>query len=390
MREAYMYKTLIALVNEDESFYRKEVVLEDQLYNIFNYRLASWTQFQKPGALDCRGTMFNVTDINNPVLVSLPPQKFFNYEEGGVDHTLCIVGTMMDKLDGSLISTYLYKGQLRLKSKADLFSSQAIAAMTWLDLEENRRFKSELLLAAEEGITVNLEYTSPTNRIVVPYSEDKLTILSVRNHTTGGTLFGSELRNYLMMSRYSTLIDQIVHYQDLYDSTWLYQVDQSTLVSEIRKEKKGEGYVIEMVREDSTSYLVKVKNLAYIQLHQSKDSIQTPSKLFALVVNELSDDIRSAFSDDAWVLAELSKMEDMVIPKFNHLVKTVEDFYEENKGLGRKEYAIKANTEHHEVMGLMMNLYIGRENNYKEFVIKQGMSFLGLPGEDFLPMITED
>ncbi|MCI4435946.1 MAG: T4 RnlA family RNA ligase [Ignisphaera sp.] len=385
-----MYKTLLALVNEDESFYRKEMVLEDQLYNIFNYRLASWAQFQKPGALDCRGTMFNVTDVNNPVLVSLPPQKFFNYEEGVIDHTLCIVGTMMDKLDGSLISTYLHKGQLRLKSKADLFSSQAIAAMTWLDLEENRRFKSELLLAAEEGTTINLEYTSPTNRIVVPYSEDKLTILSVRNHTTGGTLFGSELRNYLMMSRYSTLIDKLVHYQDLYDSTWLYQVDQSTLVSEIRKEKKGEGYVIEMVREDCTSYLVKVKNLAYIQLHQSKDSIQTPSKLFALVVNELSDDIRSAFADDAWVLAELSKMEDMVIPKFNHLVKTVEDFYEENKGLGRKEYAIKANTEHHEVMGLMMNLYIGRENNYKEFVIKQGMSFLGLPGEEFLPTIIED
>jgi RNA ligase len=207
-----LYKTLIALVNEDESFYCKEMVLEDQLYNIFNYRLASWTQFQKPGALDCRGTMFNVTDVNNPVLVSLPPQKFFNYEEGITDHTLCTVGTIMDKLDGSLISTYLHKGRLRLKSKVDLFSSQAIAAMTWLDLEENRRFKSELLLAAEEGITVNLEYTSPTNRIVVPYSEDKLTILSVRNHTTGGTLFGSELRNYLMMSRYSTLIDQLVHY----------------------------------------------------------------------------------------------------------------------------------------------------------------------------------
>ena len=103
-----LYHQLMALCESSESFHFKDFVVDNQTYRIFNYRLASWSEFQKPGAMNCRGTMYCVTDPNTPVLMSAPMEKFFNYEEGTVDHTLSKMHTKMVKMDGSLISSYMH------------------------------------------------------------------------------------------------------------------------------------------------------------------------------------------------------------------------------------------------------------------------------------------
>ena len=106
-------------------------------YRIFNYRLASYTSFQKQDAKNCRGTMFDITDINKPILVSLPLEKFFNYEEGvgEKEHIRHRFVDKMEKLDGSLISTYhIYSDgkdkkellfNIGFKSKGSIKSAQA-------------------------------------------------------------------------------------------------------------------------------------------------------------------------------------------------------------------------------------------------------------------------
>ena len=96
-----LFSALEDLVKRDESFFFKDFPLEDKIYRIFNYNLSNWGLFQQPGAIDCRGVMFEVSDTNNPVLASLTPQKFFNYEEGDIDHTACSLGAKMVKMDGS-------------------------------------------------------------------------------------------------------------------------------------------------------------------------------------------------------------------------------------------------------------------------------------------------
>jgi hypothetical protein len=80
--------------------------------------------------------MFNINDPKNVQLVSLPPENFFNYEEGNVSeqHKQGQLGDQMDKMDGSLISTFIHfddKNQriVRLKSKTSLTSPQAFEAM---------------------------------------------------------------------------------------------------------------------------------------------------------------------------------------------------------------------------------------------------------------------
>lgn len=380
-----LFKDLMELVTRDESFFFKDFPLEDKVYRIFNYNLASWTSFQQPGALDCRGAMFEISDINNPVLSSLPPQKFFNYEEGGVDHTVCKLGDKMVKMDGSLISTYMHKGQMFLKSKGSLFSSQANDAMRLLDTTPE--FKAELEKLVNQGYTVNLEYTSPGNRIVIAYQEDALTVLSARNHETGENLFATKLKEKLIQQGgYDNFVAKMVTYEDLRN----HEIEQIGYVNNIRQEQEGEGYVMEFIRPDGSSYLGKVKNLKYIALHHTKDSVNSPKRLFEAIINEASDDLRTMFADDPYVLKTIEEMEKHVQPIYNHIINTVREFTEENFALDRKEFAIKTQKEHPQLMGLIINHYVtskikagelphpvkqGKiitlvENNYKEFALK--------------------
>lgn len=378
--EKTTFDNLMALVANDESFFFKDFNFEGKKYRIFNYHLASWTSFQALGALNARGIMFDVTDDANAILVSLPPEKFFNYEEGGVDHTIGRLGDKMVKMDGSLISTYLHQDKLYLKSKGSLFSSQAQDAMKLL--AKKVQFKDELTSLVKEGFTVNLEYTSPENRIVIPYQTEELTVLSARSHANGENFFATRLQK-LLMGKYDVVASHLVKFDSLHNEA----IHQESFVKLVRDEQEGEGYVVEIVIDEHTSYLTKIKNLKYIALHQTKDSVNSPKRLFEAIINEASDDLRSMFADDQYVLDKIAKMEAHVQPIFNHIIKTVDGFYEANQTLTRKEYAIKAQSEHPEIMGLLMNAFLQKANNYKEYALKHRKEVFGITDEE--PVVEE-
>lgn len=379
------YVELVDLINKNDSFFFKDFELDGKKYRIFNYRLATWSLFLEPSALNCRGTMFDVTDEKNVKLVSLPPEKFFNYEEGGVDHTSGKLGVKMNKLDGSLISTYIHNEELYLKSKGSLFSEQANDAMKLLGKEQNIEYKNQLENLSKLGYTVSLEYTAPHNRIVIPYQKEELTVLSVRNHKDGKNYYGLRLIELLdNLGGFDKIKENIVSFESLKEQ----EINQLNFVDSIRQEQSGEGYVVEIILDSGDYYLTKIKNLKYIALHHTKDSVNSPRRLFEAIINEASDDLRSMFADDLYVLDKINEMESFVQPIYNHIVKTVEDFVLENKSLDRKTFAIKAKDEHSEYMGLIMNSYLDKENNYKEFAIKRRKELFKIGDEE--PDLDED
>jgi hypothetical protein len=71
-------------------------------------------------------------------------------------------------------------------------------------------------------------------------------------------------------------------------------------------------------------------------------------------------------------------MEDLVIPKYNHMIKRVEDFVTENNGLIRKNYALKAQQELGGFFSLAMNAYLGKSVDYKEFAKKHREEHFGI------------
>jgi len=355
-----LYNNLLNLANTNEAFFYKDYQLDHIYYRIFLYRLASYNDFLAPDALESRGIMFRIHEDEQPLeLVSLPMNKFFNDSENpftmGLDYST--IDQVMLKMDGSLMSTYLHNDKLMVKSKGALFSEHAINAMKWLDREENSRFKEELEILTSWGYTINMEYTSPepNMRIVIGYQEPKLTVLNIRNTDNGKYLsFISDLHEAYTQIR--------EHWVDV------IKVDNGIEFMNSISDMTGiEGYVIRL----KSGQFVKKKTKWYSALHHTKDSINNPRRLFECCLEETVDDLKSMFADDQYSISKILEMETFVSKTYNHLVKTSEDFYYDNKYLERKEFAIKAKSElTQKEFSIVMLLYSGKDFSYKDLMKK--------------------
>jgi hypothetical protein len=130
-----------------------------------------------------------------------------------------------------------------------------------------------------------------------------------------------------------------------------------------------EGFVV----YTSNKEFVKVKVNSYVSLHRLKDSVNNIKSLAEIVLADDVDDLIGSFQDDQKTIDYIVQKQEKIAHKYNHLEVSVEDFWNENKDLGRKEYAIKAQTEIKDRMGLVMDKYLGRKPKYKEFFMKTKM-----------------
>lgn len=368
-----LWQQSMALVKSSESFYHIDRFLDGKWFRIFNYRLASYTEFMNPGATELRGHTYEIDREGDSAavirLVSHPFPKFFNYRENPLtmDLDLTKVVEIAHKMDGSLISSFYVDGfdDVRLKTKGSLDSEQCIDAMNWLNTEENLAFKREIIGAERLGYTVIMEWVAPNNRIVIGYDEPKLVVLGVRSREDGSYIFVDDVDPDVFpeIAKRWTKVERVTE-----PSQFLATVPDMTGI---------EGFVCRM--DDGTFF--KLKCSAYVALHHSKDSINSPRRLFEAVLEEASDDLRSLFYDDPVAIKLINEMERFVDAKYNHLVSSVDGFFEHNKHLDRKDYAILGQRELEPMFfGLAMNRYIGREVNYKTF-LKGKWKELGLKDE---------
>ena len=196
-----LYDDLMSLQTSDAFYYIDQTIgsgVHAVRYRIFNYRLASYTDFCNPVALESRGIMFKMSPYTTDLaveLASLPMEKFFNLHENPftMNMDLSSIDCIMLKADGSLISTYLHDGELRLKTKGSLLSVQAQDAMEFLQKNENATLRLQLQQLATNGFTINMEWCAPNNRIVVGYMEPSLTILNIRQHSDGSYIDLSDI-----------------------------------------------------------------------------------------------------------------------------------------------------------------------------------------------------
>ena len=361
------YDLLIKLTETDSEFFYAEQTSDNKIYHIFNYRLASYESFMNPKvadsyiALSARGIMFDVTDKENIKIVSRPMNKFFNIEQGEVDRSNMKLVGYMDKLDGSLISTYIHNGELKLKTKGSIKSEQAVAAMEWLDLPENSEMKRFLKFHTEKNnLTINMEWTAPDNQIVLFYPEPSLRILNMVNNKNGKILIAENIDK-----------ENLVNKDIFVKSHKIPNMSLDDIIENIRNEQGNEGYILEFFDSEYNTHLVKVKNIWYVNLHQIKSNLNTTSKIIETIIDETSDDVRVLFAEDKHFLDNITRLENVVSPRISKIEADIEKFYSDNKELSRKDYAIKAQAELQPYMSLAMNLYIGKETNYKEFFKKQ-------------------
>lgn len=360
-----LFQNLNNLVLNNEAFFvtKTKNPYTGTSFWMFNYRLPTYTDFLQPSAMESRGVMFEMNN-NEPVrLASFPMFKFFNLHENPLVMNLDLskVARIETKHDGSLISTFQDgESGVFLKTKGSLTSEQAVAAYSWITNAKNQDLWAAVQQITFADYTVNMEWTSPLNRIVLAYQQETLFILNVRNNVTGA-IYSSieELQsvfpsiNISVLQKYwveNTHVDNLEHF-----------------INNIETMQGIEGFIVKF----HDGMWVKIKTQQYRDLHKLKDSILNNKALYACVVNEGVDELKSLFYDDEFSMKRIVVAENHVSKHFNHLVKVVEDFYENNKTLDRKSYAVKGQQDLEKHMFVLaMEKYIGRAVDYKTAMIK--------------------
>jgi T4 RnlA family RNA ligase len=355
-RQQELYTNLMSLVDSTEAFYYVDHAMNSCIYRVFTYRLASYSDFLLPDALECRGHMFRLDlDGNYIELASYGLEKFFNYNENPMtmDMDMDVVDFIHEKRDGSLITSYLHEDTVCLKSKTALASDQALDAMFYLRSRD--RVWDVVADFTYNDHTVIMEYTSPTNRIVLPYQQDELRILAVRDNQNGSYVdYGS------LYSSFPDLMTQ--------DHTGDFDTDNMlAVIADIYDMSKIEGFVIGL----GSGQRFKVKTTQYLSLHRAKDSIQSDKRLFEVALNAGTDDLRTMFHDDQFTIDRITKMEVIVGKAYNHLVASVEKYHDDNSHLVQKDYAIKGQKELDQVgFHLAMQLFHGKTPDYKGMILR--------------------
>ena len=379
-RQIELYNNLLALTEKGDEFYFQDFSAGDinnHIYRIFNYRMASYTDFCNTDALEMRGIMFLLSEFGTVLQLSSRPMcKFFNCYENPIsavdeifDNPIECISEVQVKEDGSLISSYIdiFDDQLKLKSKGSIKSDQCLCSMEWIedhDISNASRIDlyDEISIVTRGGWTVNLEWCSPTNRIILPYDTGHLIVLNIRNNDSGTYMSTSDIiENYPAIA--SNLAKR-VSLPGVQSNNWQYTFDL------VKAEVEKEGYIVKF----NNDLWIKMKTSWYCELHNCKDSITNQKQLFECVVDEVSDDLKQLFSSDYMALQLIQDMEEYVGPIYNSIVSEVEGFFKDNNHLGRKEYAVKCETElglSLNKFGLAMALYTGKSVNFKESLKKQ-------------------
>ena len=348
-----LYKNLLALSNNDDTpFYHSDQTNHDSIYRIFSYHFTDKDSWLLEDALESRGIMFEINRKGEMLrIASRPMQKFFNKGEVNfIEYSEPAL--VMDKADGSLISSYLDKdGTLCLKSKASLHSDHCVAAMDFLARPLNQMLNTFLNEMEDEGYTVNMEWVSPHPdfRIVIYYSQPDLIILNARLRETG---------EYYDQRLLKTRMNKRV--VDLYPDT--------SIINHLEDSQGIEGYVV----IDTNNNWYKLKTAWYLERHRAKDFINNPNAFVDLCLKEEADDVFELVADQPELHDEMVLMQHQVNKVANSMINNVTVYWEENKDLNRKDFAIKGQSD---LFGfefpLAMQYYTkGEEPNWKDFFLR--------------------
>ncbi len=352
-----LFESLMNLQSLSDAFYfsDQEIDINDAKYTVrsFTYRLATCTDFKLPNALDSRGTSFfcksdKVDNLDDWKIFARSYRKFFNLGENISvrDYIKSAVPVKsFQKLDGSLIMFGIIDGEIIAKSKTSLNSDQAKIAQDLVN--SNAILKENILKELNANRTPIFELVGPSNVIVLRYPKDELVYLGSVNNLTG-TESPSDNQNFNCAESYSFTWDELLEIKET-------------------SKPKIEGFVV----YTSKAEFVKVKVNSYVELHHLKDSVSNIKSLCSLILDDNLDDLLGSFRDDEETIKYILYAQEEIAKRFNALQKGTELIYNEDKHLSRKDYAIKNKSRFN--FGLLMDLYLGKKVNYKEFFMRHEM-----------------
>lgn len=251
-------------------YYTDETTGMGEAVRTFSYK-SGVTQdtWGKSSALDCSGIMFTLnSDGTMKDVVCRPMEKFFDYMENSFTQSLDLTNatvTATVKQDGVSVSSYMSGGYLYLKTKSSIYTDIAVLAMQTLNKPEYNDLRAKIQDLETQGYTVNLEYVSPQNRIVLYYDSAALIVINAKNRETGEYISFDTLYADATIRKYMTEGYKITNVNKWIDAVFLQQ--------------NMEGYVCEM--DDGLRF--KVKTNWYNALMNTRNSITNDQNLYRAI-----------------------------------------------------------------------------------------------------------
>ena len=317
------------------------------------YMFMDSSTFDSAEALECRGVAFD----ESGAIVSRPLHKFFNLGEKSWLTAEALgkqeIHAIYEKLDGSMIATAWIEGRLHWRSKKSFGSDVVALTKKLLELEGFQGLVGFSERVASRGMTAIFELTHPDARIVVDAQAPKLTLLHVRDNVTG---------EYLLLDgkhEVHAWIDEFgVPVAPVYT-----QMDLPQALESLQSMRDMEGYVIQL----KSGEMVKLKCPWYLRLHRSITFLRERD-IAELALSEGLDDVKAALTEAGIDLSAVDGVESRLKSILEGLMDQVEGGYEAHKLLDRKAFAIAL--KDHELFGLMMQMYLGREVDIKDWYRK--------------------
>lgn len=304
--EVIKYLNKEAIITDHESALEKlteELGIKVSYNEDYDLYVLNYSQIDSPKThpivTECRSLVLKpvvVSDLNIPEfsVVSRSFDRFLNLGENGNEDKIDITKmTAHEKLDGSLIGLFYHEGEWLYRTKSMIMPAENMYldafGNSWKDLIENSLNLEQFKVSANNAMvdcTFILELTSPTNRIVTRYEEDRVTLLGIRENETGKYLCPK-----LTVPFCAKLVGWCV--------PKTYRFNTISQCKKIVEELPNleEGYVL---YDEYGVPQCKIKSPKYLAVHALRgECTPTPKRIMDLVFTKETDEYLTYFPEDS-------------------------------------------------------------------------------------------
>jgi len=343
------------IVKDKDAFYYKDEVCKGKKFRIFNYRLATYSDFaDDTDALELRGLTFDLETGN----FYLGLHKFFNDGENPfamIEWDKDDILDVREKLDGSLIQTFFIKGVLFVKTKGTFKSEQALAAEDFILNNDN--YFNFIYDYSKRGYHIFFEYVSPFNQVVIPYNKTDLVLTQIRDKN-GNYLDYEELKNIAKEHNLSVAKE------------YNYTLEE---LRKLQKTEKGiEGWVVRNKKYPLETQFRKIKTEDYHLKHSLlTGNAMQENIIVGSIIKENIDDIISTLQEGTEKRNYLEEVRNKVSHHYDKTIKELIKLLSFKNSMERKEFALQY--KRHPYFGTLMKSKDENdlEKNLKEAILKR-------------------
>lgn len=326
-----------------------------------NFFLLKYSQIDSPLQIEevqeCRGLILEKETLN---VLLLSFKKFFNYGEGSASPINWSNCSILEKVDGSLISLWYYNGKWNTSTTGTALGEGLVnnkmgtsfSDLFWETINKYSGFNENLL---DRSKFYMLELMTPYNMVVTPHNVSMVNLLTVRDKNTLEELTYDDV---VKTSKYLNI--PVVKRYDI-------QKDINFIVNSLDdKPFIDEGYVV----CDNNFNRIKIKNPKYVACHHLKSKTSEHNIMVIIKSNEV-DEFISSFKDREDEILSLSEKYHELINELNKLVK----YFDTQIYNNRKDFALDV-IETLNIKGLSMfnslffNLKDNKVGSVEEYIME--------------------